>query len=264
MYYREQKSVVPSELPSSKVHGVGCLIALACSGRLITPELVVAMTVQPLQTHMGSAYYCVKGKRVEEARELLADKAQEIGARYLWFVDDDTIPPPNSLRRLMYVLENNPDVMVCGGVYVTKSDPPQPVVFRGMGLGSFWHWKRGDIFEVTGMGAGCMLINCEVFKHLKKPYFPWVDSPSEDALKPSVLISEDISFCNAVRDAGFKIFAHGGVLCDHFDVATGITYQLPADSYPMRADVVISREGVVRPAPAQEPPQVELAPIKDN
>jgi hypothetical protein len=227
--------VLPNEIP--KDHNTGVLIALACSGRLITPELVIAMTMQPIPTHMNPAYLCVKGKKVEEAREILADTALSIRAKYLWFVDDDTIPPPNTCRRLMYVLDNNPDVMVCGGVYVTKSDPPQPVVFRGMGLGSFWHWKEGEIFEVTGMGAGCMMINCEVFKHLEKPYFPWVEEYTNEATCPMKLISEDIGFCNKVRAAGFKVFAHGGVLCDHFDCTTGETYRLLEDSYPLKKDI---------------------------
>jgi len=60
--------VLPNEIP--KDHNTGVLIALACSGRLITPELVIAMTMQPIPTHMNPAYLCVKGKKVEEAREL--------------------------------------------------------------------------------------------------------------------------------------------------------------------------------------------------
>lgn len=223
-------------LPSSFPEGtnVGVLIALACSGRLITPELVLAMSCQTPATHLSSGFYLVKGKPVEEAREMCAQQALAVNAKYLWFIDDDTIPPPNTLRRLIYILENNPDIMVCGGVYATKSDPPAPVVFRGMGLGSFWEWKKGDVFEVTGMGAGCMMIKTEIFKKIPAPYFPWPKFESVDPTIPSTSVSEDISFCNAVRKAGYKVFAHGDILCDHFDVTTGETFRLRADSFPMR------------------------------
>jgi len=227
---------IPNTIDIAPGTNIGMVIGLACSGRLITPELVVAMQVQPNPTHFSSATICIKNQPVHIAREIIADKAVEVGAKFLWFVDDDTIPPPNTVRRLIYVLENHPTIKVCGGVYVTKSDPPQPVIFRGKGLGSFWKWKVGDVFEVTGMGAGCMMINCEVFKHLPKPWFGWEETNSFTPDVPSTLVSEDISFCDKVRAAGFKVFAHGGVLCDHFDCNTGETFQLPPDSYPYSAE----------------------------
>lgn len=223
-------SAVPKELPSD--YRVGCLIGLASNRKLVPRELIVAMGMQPPPTHLSTGTLMVVDQPVERARELIAEAAVNAKAKYLWFIDDDTIPPPNALRRLHYVLENNPQVMAAGGVYMTKCDPPGPVIFRGMGLGPFWQWKVGEVFAVTGMGAGCMLIKCEVFDKLAKPWFPWIETNSSDPRIPSVTVSEDISFCNAVRAAGFEIVAHGGVLCDHYDHSTGKTFQLPEDSYP--------------------------------
>lgn len=227
-------SVVPTFYqPKEKI---GVLIGLACSGRLIPPELVVAMSLQPQPTHFSHGFLIVKGLPVDKARCVLAEKALEVGAKYLWFVDDDTIPPPNTLQRLIYVLDNHPEIKAIGGVYVTKAPVPQPVVFRGAGLGSFWHWKKDDIFEVTGIGAGCLLIRTDVFNEIPKPWFEFQESYSNTPEIPSSLVSEDISFCNKVRDAGYRVFAHGGILCDHFDANTGNTYQMAPDSYPMRLE----------------------------
>ena len=167
---------------------------------------------------------------------MLAEKALEIGAKYLWFVDDDTIPPPNSLQRLVTILENYPEIKVVGGVYTTKAEVTQPVVFRGMGLGSFWHWKKGDVFEVSSMGAGCMLIATDIFPKIPKPWFEFQRYNSTEPGVPNVLISEDVSFCNKVRDAGYRVFAHGGILCDHYDAATNQYYSLPPESYPLREE----------------------------
>lgn len=227
---------VETHLPSGTK--IGLLIAIPSNKRLITLDMVIAMSMQPTPPHLIQGFIGVQGKPVEEAREYLAEQAIELGAKYMWFVDDDTIPPPNTVRRLIYILENNPSVMVAGGIYVTKTDPPSPVVFRGAGLGPFWRWKVNDVFEVTSMGAGCMMVNCEVFKHLKKPYFPWPQNFSNDPTVPSHSVSEDVSFCNAVREAGFKVVAHGGVLCDHFDVNTGRTFSLPTDSYPYQPTIL--------------------------
>lgn len=221
---------VPSYIPAEAK--VGVLIAFASSGRLITPEMVIAMGMQYPPPQLNIGYLAVKGLSVDKAREEIARQAIERKAKYLWFVDDDTVPPPNTLRRLVYVLENNPDVMVVGGVYVTKTDPPTPVVFREPGLGPFWKWKVGEVFEVESMGAGCMLINMEVFKHLEAPYFPWTEDYSSEINGKSNVVSEDVAFCRKVRAAGYRVAAHGGILCDHFDIQTGRTFYLPEDSYP--------------------------------
>jgi hypothetical protein len=229
-------AVVPKGTPVGEANKVGCLVAIASSGRLINADMVIAMSMQTPPTHFSMGYMAVKGFPVEIAREKAAEAALELKAKYLWFVDDDTIPPMNAVRRLIYILENYPEIAVCGGVYVTKSDPTQPVVFRGSGQGSFWRWKAGDVFEVTGMGAGCMLIRTSVFNELKRPWFAFTQEVSYDGIHAGSLVSEDIGFCDAVRKAGYKVFAHGGVLCDHFDASTGVTYVLPADSYPMRPE----------------------------
>jgi hypothetical protein len=224
---------VPTEIPKD-LSGVGCLIGLACSGRLIPPELVISMAMQRCPTHCSEGYLMVKGHPVDQARNILAQKALEMGSKYLWFIDDDTIPPPNSLVRLMYILDNEPSIKAIGGVYCTKSECPAPVAYRGQGKGAYWNWKKGDIFEVTGIGAGCLLISTDVFKELPYPWFKFEEEIVYEVGKPSHYVSEDIYFCNAVRAAGYKVFAHGGILCDHYDPKTGKMVRMPEDSYPMR------------------------------
>jgi hypothetical protein len=235
----DPRAAVPDYDFLPKNYKIGVLVALACSGRLITPELLIAMTMQHTPMAMNQTYCCVKGLKVEDARERLAKLAIASKAQYLWFIDDDTIPPPQTLRKLLYQLQVNPEAKICGGVYCCKSKPEEPVLGRGWGEGVFWNWKAGEVFEVDWMGAGCMLIDVSVFKHLTPPYFPWdwPEAPADDALKMRGQIGEDISFCNKVREAGFKILAHGGCLCDHYDADTDIFYRLPEDSYPLRKEV---------------------------
>jgi len=230
----DKVAAVPSEFVNA--HGIGLLIGFAASGRLVPPDMIVAMSMQHTPVHMSAGYLLVRGKPVEEARELLAETALEHGARFLWFVDDDTIPPPNACRKLIYELEQDPLAMVCGGIYTARCDPPSPVVFQGLGMGSYWRWKKGEVFECSGMGAGCMMIKTEIFKQLPKPWFKFDIVESDDLKNPGHNISEDIYFCEAVRREGYKILAHGGVLCDHYDGATGNFFSLPEDSYPMRKE----------------------------
>jgi hypothetical protein len=226
-------SSMPIRLPADQ--GIGVLTCIPSSRKLLPLEMVISMACQSAPTHMTTGYLGVKNLPIDQARERACETAQNVGAKYLWFIDDDTVPPPNSLKRMIYILDNYPDVGIVGGVYVTR-DPvqPQPVIFRGMGMGSYWSWKAGDIFEVTGMGAGCMLVRVSILKELPRPWFKFDINDSNDPLVASTSVSEDIWFCNLVRKAGHKIFAHGGILCDHWDVNTGEVFRMPPDSYPMR------------------------------
>lgn len=180
-----------------------------------------------------------------ENREKLVEKALEFDCPYLFFLDDDTIVPHFAVQKLHYALVNDPDAMICAGIYPTKTDPPEPIVYKPQGAGSYWRWKEGEVFECDGIGTGAMLIDTRIFKSLPKPWFKEDLEVSEG--KTTLLTSgkevpivrdfytDDLYFCYKVRQAGYKILAHGGVLPVHLG-QDGTVYSLPADSYPMRRD----------------------------
>jgi hypothetical protein len=215
-----------------------CLaIGLPFAGRAVTPEWAISLASQAYPLNMNVQTFALKGVETGTARNQIVKHAIDVGAKYLWFLDDDVAPPYFAVRRLIYDLEQaDDDVMVAGGIYCTKTETPEPLVFRGDGEGSFWKWQAGQVFEVTSMGTGCMVIKTEIFKHLEKPYFLWVD-PQEKELPAGVARhaqTDDIYFCEKVRKAGFRLIADGGVLCVHWDVGTGKHYMLPPDSYPIK------------------------------
>lgn len=177
-------------------------------------------------------------------REYLANQAIEAGARYLFMMDDDTICPNYSLRKLTYEIEQDPKIMIAAGIYCTKEPQPRPLVFKRIGDGSFWNWKIDEVFDVEGIGTGCMLIKTEVFQHLPKPWFFEPNETPEGEMRqvnehavPVMRRSgtDDLYFCQKVIDAGFRIIAHGGVLCAHVG-QNGTVYTLPEDSFPFRKD----------------------------
>jgi hypothetical protein len=233
----------------------GIAIGIATSGRKV--DIRWAMSLPGLGPPVGmSVAWMVRGnpdierrnrleKHADRAknREIIAEKVVDIGAEYLFFLDDDTICPNFTLTHLHTEIEKDPSIMICGGIYCTKSDPPQPIVFKKLGGGPYYKWKVGDIFECAGLGTGAMLIKTEVFKHLSKP---WFFEPRENPVdkiidlgdgEPSVCAHEggtdDLYFCDKVTKAGFKIMAHGGVLPVHLD-QDGKMYTLPLDSYPCK------------------------------
>jgi hypothetical protein len=180
------------------------------------------------------------------AREVMIEQAIEKEGKYVYCQDDDVTVPPNILRSLLFEFENaSDDVMVVGGIYCTKTVQPMPLVYQHIGDGPFYKWKLGQVFPCDLIATGMMMIKLEVFKHLSKPWFKEVYTVSE-ARKYGLVsesyqgqnfsINDDGFFCHKVREAGFKILAHGGMLGMHWD-EKGTAYILPDNSYPIRSEV---------------------------
>jgi hypothetical protein len=208
------------------------MIGLPFSGNPVRPEwaLTLAMMDRPLS--FNYAFAPVHGKDVDEARNAIADLAVQHKVKYLFFLDDDVTPTKNCLTKLTYYLDQpqNKDVAVVGGIYCTKTDPAVPLVFKDEGVGPYWEWKMGDVFEVNGLATGCMLIRVEIFEQLEKPYFKTVDEPSTPTAGTTT-VTDDLYFCKKVRDKNYKIVADSNIWCLHWDV-NGKWYDIPADSYP--------------------------------
>ena len=199
----------------------------------------------PMNTNYS--YFTVRGMARDAAREYLASKAVAVGSKYLLFLDDDTAPPSFAVHELMYTLDNAEDnVAVCAGIYCTKTNPAVPIVSQEIGGGPFWKWKTGDVFEAPFIGTGCMMINCELMAKLPRPWFKDIGTveeakeynleiveDNEEHCTNKYRMTDDIFFCQRLKDAGYKCLAHGGVLPIHFD-QQGKAYPLPDDCYPVK------------------------------
>jgi len=209
----------------------GLVIAIPVVGRPVSVEWAIALAAQNYPLNLSRSFYVVAGESTDIARNKAVEYALEKKANYIWFLDDDVQVPFFAVRQLIYTLQQS-DAMVVGGIYCSKHLPPEPLVYRGRGQGPFWKWKVEEIFEVDGIGGGCMMVNMEVFKHLEKPYFKTVDKFVTEGSEISNSATEDLYFCNKVRDAGFKILADAHVMCNHWDTKKMIAYKLLEDSYP--------------------------------
>jgi len=232
---------------------VGCVVGTPFRKRkpgttdgLVVPEWAISLANLTWPCNTNIAWAPVKGLPRDEARNGIADETVRLGSPYLWFVDDDVQVPPDAPRYLLSTLAQAPDdVMVVGGIYTGKLDPPEPLVYvNGNGHGAHWKWKRGDVFECSAIATGCMMIKTEVFKHLEKPWFKDLDGETEGwtienkAVGARLNMSDDLYFCEKVQSAGFKILADTRVICSHWDVANDKVFDMPLDSYPMRAEKV--------------------------
>jgi hypothetical protein len=209
--------------------GVACAIV---SGRGSCPvEMVTAIVMQSWPTNTTMHFVNIYGMATAAGRVQAVREAREKKCKYIWFIDDDTVPPTDAGRHLLYLLDQNGPpygkVMVAGGIYCTRSAPPEPIVYMEESAGPHWDWKVGETFKCWGIGTGCMMINLEVFDHIPEP---WFLTTMEAANKET----DDLYFCKQVAKAGFEIMAHGGILCHHYDMEKGAVYMLPRNSHPYK------------------------------
>jgi GT2 family glycosyltransferase len=184
---------------------------------------------------MVSSYH----EEIVEARQMIAELAVEKNAKYLLFIDDDVHAPPEAVLKLMYILEQDKDAMIASGIYFQKTEPTQPIMFQKKGEGPSWNWRKGELIECDIVGLGFALIKVEVFSKLQKPWY----ALGTDFKEGERYSYDDSSyFCDKVKEAGFKIIADGGILCDHYDMDTKKVYRIPEDSYPNRNPVPLGVE----------------------
>lgn len=213
--------------------GIGFCVPLA--GRPVPPDWAFAFKSIGPPINFNMMHMSTVKMKVDAARNQSAEWALSNKLKYLFFMGDDTVPPAHVLRRFIFLMENNPEIEVLGGIYFTKEEHPMPLVFRGNGKGPYWDWKVGELFPVTGIGMDCTLIRTSVFQRISKPWFKTInaDTYAEDIPKVECW-TEDLYFCAKVEKELGKnhIYADASIICDHWDVNTMKKYSLPWNSKP--------------------------------
>ena len=206
----------------------GITIGVPFTGRKLVPEWGWTFAQLRWPMNCDLVFERVEDTEIGAAREELAERARLHGTHYLFFLDEDVAPPLNAVKLLLEAMDARPDAVIIGGIYTDKNDPTQPMVFNEPGNGPYWDWEYGKCFKLGfGVATGCSLINVELLDRIPRRWFQTVETDRERW-------TEDMWFCKQAREAGFSVYAHGGVLCRHFDLTTGKSYSLSSNSKPFR------------------------------
>jgi hypothetical protein len=155
-----------------------------------------------------------RGLPIDRARCDLVNQAKTMNATHIFFLDSDVIMPPDGLIRLW----QRKLPIVCGiygskhetpGVWIeqAKSGEQRYAAVNPMALEQNQLFTHPDIV----VGAGCCLIDMQVFNKIQSPYFNWTQGREEGG------ISEDFYFFEKVRKAGIPIHVDNTVRCLHGD-----------------------------------------------
>ena len=145
------------------------LIAVPCTG-LVRIEWVMAKYGQIIPTNWSQVEmiqwmntYAPIEYQLPDAENLIAKVVVE--GDYEWFlsIEQDNVIPQDAFVRLNeYMTEAK--VPIISGLYYTKSVPPEPILYRGRGNGSFRDFKLGDKVWADGIPFGFTLIHGSIIK----------------------------------------------------------------------------------------------------
>ena len=159
----------------------------------------------------------VRGYDCATARNAIAQMAIDHKTDFVMMVDSDMVVPKDALLNM---LEDPVDV--CLGYCPRRSDHSLTSIFRlyrknGKTNTSFSEpYPVSELrdssdkrIQVIGGGTAIVLIKTDVFRRLPRPWFDWVND------KDGTMVSEDLYFCNRLKNARIPIFVDTRVSCGH-------------------------------------------------
>lgn len=154
------------------------------------------------------------GSLVYESRNDLAKYAVQSEADYVLWLDSDMMFEPELLEKMMATLQEH-DLDILTGIYYRRRHPFSPVLMKKLSIAennfceyeNFNAYPEDGIFEVEGIGFGCVLMKSDVLMDIKATYNDW--------FSPFGRVGEDLSFCWRARQTGHKIYADPSIQLGH-------------------------------------------------
>lgn len=191
------------------------------------PKIVIATPVgKDCQIDIRTASYCstesqhpdiqwaFSPSRAAECgrNTLISGILEDKNVTHIFFLDSDVVPTIGDLWKL-YKL----NVDVAAGIYPLRIDNVSMWDFKVNGE---WYPKEkqlpNTLVSTNAIGGSTVLVRREVFEKIGYPWYQtiWQEMDSE---RRTILIGEDIFFCNRVIECGYKIIVDPTVICKHYN-----------------------------------------------
>jgi hypothetical protein len=136
-------------------------------------------------------------------RNKTVEKAKEIGASHIMFIDGDMLFTPSDVKTLLM----HKKLIVGASYHMRDADGYTVQLLKNNSFVPF-DGKFKGLFECGAVGTGFMLIDMHVFDKLHAPSFD-TEFIGED------FCTEDVYFCKRAIMAGFKIWCDSSLTIGH-------------------------------------------------
>lgn len=176
-----------------------------------------------LSKPVGTAIACVPRAMPDEARNRLTEQALKFKYDYLFYLDDDMVVPSDLLKRLLEAMESEENA--CVGIlspFAYKRVPPYtPCVFRKRGDGKYDPVdERGSgVINVDATTVSATLVRAKAIEKIAPPWFEFRN-------RGEIRVSEDITFCEKMIEAGYLVAVDSGIEALHISEPILVGHQV--------------------------------------
>jgi len=146
---------------------------------------------------------------LDNARNTIVKEFLEQDYDYIWWVDDDIVPPVYALGRL---LSHKKDIITAIAFSMREEGDeafPYPVTLRYNEEKKYQAYYGRGVEEIDATGGAAVLVHRRVYESLERPYEFMYHKDGTLAL------TCDFRVWQKVQENGFKLYADYEILCDH-------------------------------------------------
>jgi hypothetical protein len=100
---------------------------------------------------------------VADAQNIIVAKAIQNNSEWVLFIEHDNILPHDAFIQINEYMRTR-KIPVISGLYFTKSDPPEPMIYRGRGNSFYHEWKMGQKVWCDGIPTGTFLCHMSIMR----------------------------------------------------------------------------------------------------
>ena len=197
-------------------------------GRSLCPRFVSAITglMRPMNQQVFGPIFMSGmevGHAFNSAVEMIQANPVLSKFKYLLTVEDDNICQPDGLLKLYESIE---EYDVVGGLYWTKGDGGQPMIYGDPNVSPLNFVPQNVIPETVqrcnGTGMGFALFKLSIFKKLPPPWFE--TKQSWDPNTGAKCYTQDLWFYEKLVKSGGKVAVDNRVKIGHLDIENDMIY----------------------------------------
>lgn len=146
---------------------------------------------------------------------------QEPTVTHLFFVDTDTVPPIDALKKMLdlnqgFVSGMTPMISTKQHLWNVKHKGSEQWIDRDAEI-------PAQPFKAEYVGGSCLLVRRDVLEAIGWPWFKTIFKQMDSNLVAKEK-GEDMFICDRARECGFDLWVHPDVKCSHYQYINLLTF----------------------------------------